>query len=291
MDADADAPNLHLILGLDSWDEVKEYSDTRVAVINQDKCIKCGECMKVCTYDAIYTDLENNYYVNETLCEGCVTCKLVCPVKDAISYKKSRSGILRKATTQYGFPLVSARLDPGRPNTGKLVTEERDWAKSISDDNVIIVIDSAAGIGCQVVSSLAGVSMTVLIVEPTPASFSDMKRVFRLTRHFMQPSMVVINKYDLDMDMTNHIKKFAAENNIYLLGEVPYDDLVPKSMSLRKPVIEAFPNSPASKSLIKISRVFIRMLSDWASWYMEYRPKKPEPYKPIIIKPNKHNQL
>ncbi len=242
--------------------------------------------MKVCPYDAIYIDQSNNYNVNEMLCEGCVTCKLVCPVKEAITYKKARSGIMRRTITNYGFPLISAKLDPGRPNTGKIVTEERDLAKSIAADDSLIIVDSAAGIGCQVVSSLAGVQMAVLVVEPTPASVSDMKRVFKLTKHFMQPSMLVINKYDLDIDMTNHIKKFAEDNNIYLLGLIPYDDLVPESMALRKPLIEVFPESNASKSLLEISNNFQRILSDWMKWYMEYRPKKPEPYKPVIIKPD-----
>lgn len=287
MDADADAPNLHLVLGTDSWEEVREYSDTQVAVIDNNICTGCGECIKVCPYDAIYIDSSNNYHVNEILCEGCVTCKLVCPVKEAITYKKARSGVLRKTTTNYGFPLISARLDPGRPNTGKLVTEERDWAKSIAKKDSLIIVDSAAGIGCQVVSSLAGVQIAILVVEPTPASVSDMKRVFKLTRHFMQPSMIIINKYDLNMQVTNYIKRFAEDNNVYLLGLIPYDDLVPESMALRKPLIEVFPESEASKALIEASNNFKDILSSWMKWYMDHRPKKPEPYMPVIIKPDK----
>ena len=287
VDADADAPNLHLILGTDFWEETREYSDTKVAMINDDKCIKCGECIKVCPYDAIYIDSNNNYHVNEILCEGCVTCKLVCPVKDAITYRKARSGVLRKTTTEYGFPLISGILDPGRPNTGKLVTEEKDWAKNMAGEDSLIIVDSAAGIGCQVVSSLAGAQTTILVVEPTPASVSDMKRVFKLARHFMQPSMIIINKYDLDIETTNYIKGFAEDNGIHLLGLVPYDDSVPESMALRKPLIEVFPESEASKALIEISNEFREILSNWMKWYMKYRPKKPKPYIPVIIKPDK----
>ena len=50
IDADADAPNLHLVLGVDKWSERKSYSDSKVAEIDPEKCIRCGECFKACPY-------------------------------------------------------------------------------------------------------------------------------------------------------------------------------------------------------------------------------------------------
>ncbi len=286
VDADADAPNMHLILGLgEKWEWEQPYSESMVARIVTEKCIRCGECRAACPYRAIYVDEDGNYVVNPVICEGCETCSLVCPVKGAIVREETLSGMLRMAKTRYGFPLISARLEPGRPNSGKLVTEEKTKAKEMADDDTVIVVDSAAGIGCQVVSSLAGANMAILVAEPTPASFNALKRVHRLTKHFMQPAAVVINKWDMNPELAGEIEAYARDNNLDVLGRIPFDDSIPKSMAMMVPVTEAFPESPASKALLDVARRVEGILDDWASWFMRFRPKKPEPYRPIIIKP------
>lgn len=284
IDADADAPNMHLILGQGEWEWEQPYSETMVARIITDKCIRCGECKAVCPYRAIYVDEGGDYVVNPVICEGCSTCSLVCPV-DAIVREGALSGMLRMARTKYGFPLISARLEPGRPNSGKLVTEEKAKAKEIADEDTVIVVDSAAGIGCQVVSSLAGANMAILVAEPTPASFNALKRVHKLTKHFMQPAAVVINKWDMNPAIADEMESYVEENNLDLLGRIPFDDSIPKSMALMRPVIEVFPDSPASKALMDVVERVKDILDDWLPWFMRFRPKKPEPYKPIIIKP------
>ncbi len=287
VDADADAPNMHLILGLGegSWEWQEPYSEAMVARIVQEECIRCGECERVCPYRAIYMDDDGSYVINSIICEGCETCSLVCPVEGAIVREQTISGVLRVARTSYGFPLISARLEPGRPNSGKLVTEEKTKAREMADKDTVVVVDSAAGIGCQVVSSLAGANMAILVVEPTPASFNALKRVHKLTKHFMQPAAVVINKWDMNPKASEEIEAYAKENNLDLLGRIPYDDSIPKSMALMKPVVEVFPDSPASKALLEVAERVDAILDDWTAWFMKHRPKKPEPYRPIIIKP------
>ena len=287
IDADADAPNLHLVLGVDKWSERKSYSDSKVAEIDPEKCIRCGECFKACPYSAIERTPDGGYRVIPLLCEGCLTCTLVCPVKGAIKRFAAESGEIRIAETEYGFPLISARLKPGRPNTGKLVTEQKEMAKGMASEDTVIVTDSAAGIGCQVIASLAGANLAVLVAEPTPASFSDLKRVHTLTRHFMQPSVLVINKFDLYPSYLEKIEEYAEEHGVEIIGRIPYDEAVPKSMALMRPVIKEFPDSPASNALIEVAERVHEIVKDWKNWFAKHRPRKPEPYKPIIIKPNK----
>lgn len=285
VDADADAPNLHLVLGVDGWREEKPYSDTMIAKIVDDICVRCGVCADVCTYDAVHLLEDGRYMISPVLCEGCSTCSLACPIDGAIVRERVESGKVLLADTGYGFPLVSARLNPGRPNTGKLVTEEKDVAKSIANENTIIVLDSAAGVGCQVISSLAGAHIAILVAEPTPASLSDLKRVHTLTKHFMMPSAIVINKYDIREDLTEEIEIYSKENGIEIMGRIPYDDVVPRSMAMMKPLIEAFPDSPAAKALKRIGMEVIEIVSDWRRWWIQHKPKRPEPYKPVIISP------
>ncbi|WP_175059218.1 P-loop NTPase [Thermococcus sp. 2319x1] len=253
VDADADAPNLDLLFGVERWEEEKELTGAKVARINTSTCIKCGICAEKCPYDCIKI-VDGNYVVNELTCEGCGVCELVCPIEGVITLEEVRSGIIRKTTTRYGFPLISAQLYVGRPNSGKLVTEEKEWAKRIMKEQNLehMIVDSAAGIGCQVIASLGGADVAILIAEPTPASLSDVKRVYRVVQHFGEPAYLIINKADLNLGFKG-LYEFAEKEDIPIIGEIPYDIAIPKSMVMLKPVVEVFPDSKATIALKEIA--------------------------------------
>ncbi len=283
VDADADAPNLHLILGVNRWDYEEDYVDAWVATIDYGKCDSCGICADVCPFNAVrYVD--GRYYIDSVICEGCLTCSLACPRK-AIVRRREVRGKLRLTLTNYGFPLISARLAVGRPSSGRLVAEIRSRAKELATKDSIIVVDSAAGIGCQVISSIAGSNAAILITEPTQASFSDLKRVHSVVKYFMLPSALVINKYDINPEFTDKILDYARNENIDVLGLIPYDDSVPESITFMKPLIHLYPNSQAARALVEItSKIEERIIKSWHTWSRRFKPLKFIPYKPLIIK-------
>ncbi len=260
VDADAEAPNLHLVLHVDSWDSEKEVIAAKGAAIT-DKCINCGVCDNVCIYEAIYVENEI-HKIKEYLCEGCGACKAVCPVEGAIVIDDVVSGWIRTANTEYG-PLVSAELDVGKPNSGKLVTEEKNIAKEWVKEGKAkhVIVDSAAGIGCQVIASLSGANKAILIAEPTPSSLSDLKRVYWLAQHFRIPSYIIINKEGMNPGYKG-IEEFAEENDIPIIGRIPYDSSIPKSLSSLKPLVEYAPDSPASKEIRRIAEIVRGWLND-----------------------------
>ncbi len=253
VDADAEAPNLHLVFNVNRWDEEREVISAKTATIT-DKCINCGLCDNVCIYEAIYEE-DGMHKIKEYLCEGCGACKAVCPVDGAIVISDAVSGWIRTANTPYG-PLVSAELDVGKPNSGKLVTEEKniakEWVKAGLAEHVIV--DSAAGIGCQVIASLSGANKAILLAEPTPSSLSDLKRVFWLTNHFRIETYIVINKDEINPGFRG-IEEFAEENSLEIIGRIPYDPSVPKSLAAMKPLVEFAPNSPASREIMRIAEI------------------------------------
>jgi len=286
VDADAEAPNLHLVLGVDRWDHEEPVYEGRVAYIVEELCTRCNICAEVCPYGAVEIH-GGRYRINPWICEGCITCSAACPPK-AIRYRFNvKSGVIRVAEkTRYSFPLVGAESVPGRPNSGKLVTEAKNRGKAILGPEGVLLVDAAAGIGCQVISSLTGAQLALLVAEPTLASLSDLKRVHRLTKHFGIAPMLVINKYDLNPDVTPLIEEYAEKENIPVIGRIPFDPKVPESMVKGVPLIEYSPDSPAAREMERIAEfIASTVLSDWRSWWSRYRPRKPEPYVPLILRP------
>jgi len=251
VDADAEAPNLHIIFNVTHWDSEEVFTDAKTAEIS-DACINCGLCDNVCVYEAIYID--GRHRIKQYLCEGCGACKAVCPV-DAITINDAISGWLRTGKTKYGL-LVSAELDVGKPNSGKLVTEEKKIARGWKDKEEIdhVIVDAAAGIGCQVISSLSGANLVLLVGEPTPSSLSDMKRMHALAKHFGIKTKMIINKYGLNKEYRG-LEEFAEENDIEIIGRVPYDSSVPKALNSMMPLVEFAPDSKASMAIKEIANV------------------------------------
>ncbi len=73
-----------------------------------------------------------------------------------------------------------------------------------------------------------------------------MKRVGQLCNHFNIPAMVCINKFDLNLDQTKKIEKFAKKNKISLVGKISFDQVFTESMIQKETIFEYDKNSQAS---------------------------------------------
>jgi MinD superfamily P-loop ATPase len=241
-DCDADAPNLGLALGIknknfSSW---KRVQTNEKAVLNEKKCNGCKKCLEVCNFGAISWDSKKNKpKFNSMLCEGCGACQLICP-KKAIEFVKVYNGKIGEAKSNYGFSLFSGQLNPGATGSGKIVTliKQKAEEKAEKEKKDLILVDSAAGVGCPVIASIQGSDFIIAITEPTPSGLSDLKRALRTAEHFRIPYGLIINKYDLNKNLTKKIKEFAKENKIPFLGKIPYNKNFVKALVKLKPAIE-----------------------------------------------------
>ena len=229
-DCDVDAPNLGLWLGITDYDIKEKISTSFKAVIDEKKCIKCGKCKEVCNFSAIEMK-EGKFRINPFLCEGCGACKLVCPV-NAIEIKEVKNGEIRINHTKYNFPLISGKLYPGESGSGKIVEELKRKVEEFEYE--IAILDSSAGIGCPVIASIRGSDYAVLIAEPTPSGFSDLKRVLEVVNYFQIPYGIVVNKWNINPEISNKIEKWSKEK---FLGKISYDKKVIESIVNLKPII------------------------------------------------------
>jgi len=123
-----------------------------------------------------------------------------------------------------------------------------------------VVIDGPPGIGCPVISACAGTDLGLIVTEPSLMGLHDLKRVLGTLRHFHVTSVICINKADIYPEGTRAIQEFAAAEGIELVGEIPYDESIPRSMIEGKPVTVLFPDSSAAKAIQEVWRRTISLL-------------------------------
>jgi MinD superfamily P-loop ATPase len=236
-DCDVDASNLALVFGIkeDNFEEWEDFTTNQEAVFDLEKCSSCKKCFDSCYFKAI--DWVNNKpKLLEFGCEGCGVCELVCP-ENAIKLVDVNNAKIGYAKTDYDFMVVSAQLKMGESGSGKVVAEVKNKAKKLSNDSEIMLVDSAAGIGCPVIASVTGSDYVVLVTEPTPAGFSDMKRALSIVNHFNISCGIIINKFDINEDFTKKIEDFAEKNKINILGKFEYDRVFVDALVNLTPVI------------------------------------------------------
>ncbi len=254
-DCDVDAADMHLLMR----PKIKEryvFKSGATAFVDQAKCTQCGLCAELCRYDAI----SQGIIVDPVSCEGCGFCHRACPV-GAIEMRENESGEWFISDTPFG-DLVHARLGIAEENSGKLVSLVRQKAKELADKQQSdwIIIDGSPGIGCPVIASLSGIDCAIVVTEPSLSGLHDADRVIKLAKHFGVQTKLVINKYDLNEDVTKRIVDYCSKDRIPVIGRIPFDKKIVEATVAGKIIIE-FTESEAGNEIRKV----------WDTLYQEYK--------------------
>lgn len=231
-DCDVDAADLHLLLH-PAVKETHEFSGGKTALIDRSRCTQCKKCQEICRFEAI-----DNYVVDPISCEGCGVCFHICPEK-TIKMVDNLSGKWFISETKYG-PFVHAKLGIAEENSGKLVTLVRQNARLIAEKEKrdLIIIDGPPGIGCPVIASLSGVDIALIVTEPTLSGIHDLERIVGVAYHFGIKGAVCINKYDLNLIVSQRIEEYCCHNNIELIGKISFNISVTEALVRGLPIVE-----------------------------------------------------
>jgi len=228
-DCDVEAPNLHLLLN----PEVNRnypLSVSSKAVIDQELCTECGLCQEECRFEAIQDST-----VKPFLCEGCGLCRHLCPV-GAVSMLEQEGAEVFLGDTDFG-PMVWASLAMGEEASGKVVSQVRMEAQAISAEGgpELVLTDGSPGIGCPVIASVSGSDLALMVTEPTLSGRHDLERAMEMAAFFNIPSLVCINKSDINPEEAERIKDLCLSKGVEVVAEIPFSDALAESARQARP--------------------------------------------------------
>ena len=219
-DCDVDAADLHIVLGaIKQHEHREEFKSGYLAIWDENKCNLCGNCIRVCRFGAISIREKKKKFIKiiPYLCEGCGCCVDICPQK-ALSLTDVVAGEMFVSRTRFG-PFVHAKLGISQGNSGKLVSLVRQKAIEIAkrESKEIIIIDGSPGIGCPVIATLTGVQLAVVVTEATLSGLHDLDPIIKLCSHFKIQCLVILNKYDLNNNISSKIESYCTKTKQKLL--------------------------------------------------------------------------
>jgi MinD superfamily P-loop ATPase len=211
LDCDVEEPNAHIFLKPQI--EKSRVVSLPVPEVDLKKCTFCGECAKVCAYNAIVV-LRKEVLTSPELCHGCGGCSLLCPEK-AIKEKKREIGVLEEGKAG-SIKFIQGRLNIGEPMATPLI---RAIQKETNPDGVSI-IDVPPGTSCPVIEAVHQSDFCILVTEPTPFGLNDLKLAVEVMRKLKIDHGVVINRADIGDEK---VKEYCRKESLPIMAEIPYD--------------------------------------------------------------------
>jgi MinD superfamily P-loop ATPase len=229
LDCDVEEPNAHLFLEGDLRGE--ETVSIPVPSVDESLCDGCGECSRFCEYHAIASFGATPLLFPE-MCHGCGGCAKVCPRK-AIREVEKRIGVVE--TMHAGnITLIHGRLDIGVAMAPPLIRA----VKARQRNCVHAILDAPPGTSCPVIATLRGADLVVLVTEPTPFGFHDLRLAVDMVRALGIPFGVVINRVGIGDE---RVHAFCRKENIPVLLEIPDDRRIAEAYSRGRLIVEALP--------------------------------------------------
>lgn len=233
VDADVECPNDHLLLGI-NIDDMSHVSDVTIPkpIINDDKCIKCGACVRVCRESALFQLPGKPPQLIPDQCIGCGACSLVCPV-NAITETEEVIGEILK-TKKYNIELMTGVMTPGYEEASPIVNKLFAEVDKIKRNYEYIIVDTAPGTHCNVISSLRHVDYAFAVTEPTPLGAHDLDLILSLGKEINVPMDIIVNRYGIGDDTL--IEEVKNKHNVNIVARLPYDKKVFEKYSHGIPV-------------------------------------------------------
>ena len=211
VDLDVEAPNLHLFLKPDI--QGRETAHMTVPQADEAKCTACGKCAELCQFKAISV-LGGYLLTFPEMCHGCGGCMAICP-EGAITNGRRDLGELLWGTTN-GADFIMGRLRVGEAMSPPLMRKVQERYNTQGD----VIADAPPGTSCPAMTAVENADVILLVGEPTPFGFHDLKLAREAFAPMEKPMGVVINRAGLGDDS---LHTYCRTTGLPILMEIPFD--------------------------------------------------------------------
>ncbi|NOZ81151.1 MAG: P-loop NTPase [DPANN group archaeon] len=160
--------------------------------------------------------------------------------------------------TLYSHP-TGMRVMQGDVSLERGDNEEDVWnglGRLLNDlkiESDIIVMDTSPGFGAETQKVIEHASDVLLVTTPDlPAVADSIQFIRMMKKRGKEPAGIILNKVRNDsVEMSR--KNIEALLDVPIIGIIPYDDAVRKSLYLRHPVVYTHPQSRATNGFKKLT--------------------------------------
>ena len=193
----------------------KEDKFKMVPEWNEDECILCGNCQKVCNFHAVI-QLGEMIMVFPELCHGCYACSELCPTSSLPMIPKKMGELKHFQKENLNF--IESRLDIGEEQAVPLIAQTIHYVEENFSDEIIRIFDAPPGTSCPVIEATKDADFIILVTEPTPFGLHDLTLAVETMKELNKEFGVVVNRYGIGND---DVLDYCNENNIPVLAKIP----------------------------------------------------------------------
>lgn len=166
--------------------------------------------------------------------------------------------------TSYGFTILPAAS--GVPEMLKLSTGQKleliESLETLGQETDILIVDTGAGIGDNVIYFNLAVQERILVLTPEPTSLTDAYATVKVlhNQHGVHRFRVIVNMAtdpkqakQTFQRLTAACDKFLDGVSLDLIGSLPHDPKVRQAITTQVPFCHAFPSSTPAMAVNKIA--------------------------------------
>ncbi len=212
-DLDVEEPNSGFFIKGKKVQEKKVFK--MISEWDKDKCILCGNCQRVCKFNAVIKLWEEVLVFNQ-LCHSCYACSELCP-KNALPMKSYEVGKITEFEDNE-LHFVEGKLNVGEEQAVPLISQTIEYVDTKFPPEILRIFDAPPGTSCPVIEATKDADYIILITEPTPFGLHDLTLAVEVMRELKKDFGVVINRYGIGND---DVIRYCEKERIPLLGKIP----------------------------------------------------------------------
>ena len=230
IDCDVEEPNANIFIN----SKIKEKKEVLISIpkIDKDKCNFCGKCSDFCAYNALAV-VPSDVLIFSELCHSCKGCEIVCPL-DAIEWVDRSIGNI-----EYGL-IDNLIFYHGILNIGEsMALPLLKSLKKKVDRKKNVILDAPPGTSCSFMETIRDSDYCILVTEPTPFGFHDLKLAVDVARHMYIPFGVIINRDGIG---DKKVELYCQKEKIPILMKIPHSESIARFYSQGVPFVLKHPD-------------------------------------------------